>query len=130
MDLNQLMQLANNPQVRQLIKGLVNQLAAGQGGQANAGGLLDQLQKAGMGDQVRSWMSTGPNQEVSAEQITQALGSDRVDALAREAGLPPQEAASDIAQVVPVLVDQASPSGQLDVGALKNVLSQLSTGGR
>jgi uncharacterized protein YidB (DUF937 family) len=75
-------------------------------------------------------MSTGPNQSVSAEQITQALGSDKLDALASASGLPPQEAAKDIAEVMPAIVDHASPSGQLDMGALKDVLSQLSAGPR
>lgn len=112
MDLNQIMQLASNPQVQQLLKGLLGQFTKG-GGQANMAGLVDQLQKGGLGDQVNSWMQQGPNQPVTAAQITDALGTGTVDQLASAAGLPPETAAEDLAQVLPEMVNAATPGGQL-----------------
>lgn len=126
MDLNQLMQLANNPQVRQLIQSLMQQFAGGQGGQANLQGLMNQLQQAGLGDQVQSWLSGGPNQQVTADQMQQALGPN-LDQAAAEAGVAPQDAAKDLAEVVPTVVNEASPNGQLDMNALQDLLKRLST---
>jgi uncharacterized protein YidB (DUF937 family) len=120
MDLNQVMQLANDPQVRQLLSSLFQQ-GKGQG-------LMSQLQQAGLGDQVQSWLSTGPNQPVTGQQIQQALGP-HIDQAAAAAGMAPEEAAGDIAQVVPAVVNEASPNGQLDMGALQDILKQL-TGAR
>ncbi|HEX6682188.1 MAG TPA: YidB family protein [Candidatus Limnocylindrales bacterium] len=128
MDLNQVMQLANNPQVRQLIQGLLQQFMSGQGGQggqANGQALLNQLQQAGLGDQVQSWLSGGPNQAVTGAQLQQALGPG-LDQAAAAAGLPPQEAANDLAEVVPAVVNEASPNGQLDMNALQDILKKLS----
>lgn len=120
MDLNQVMQLANNPQVRQMLQSLLQQFSAGQGGQ----GLMNQLQHAGLGNQVQSWLSNGPNQPVTGQQIQQALGPN-IDQAAAAAGMAPDEAAGDIAKVVPAVVNEASPNGQLDMNALQGILKQL-----
>lgn len=121
MDLNQVMQLANNPQVRQLLQSLLQQFSGGQGG---GQGLMNQLQQAGLGDQVQSWLSSGPNQPVSGQQIQQALGPS-IDQAAAAAGMAPDQAANDVAKVVPAVVNEASPNGQLDMGALQDILKQL-----
>jgi uncharacterized protein YidB (DUF937 family) len=123
MDLNQLMQLAGDPQVRQLLQSLLQQFSQGQGAQGGQG-LMSQLQKAGLGDQVQSWLSTGPNQPVTGQQMQQALGPN-IDQAAAAAGMPPEKAAGDLAQVVPAVVNEASPNGQLDMNALQGILKQL-----
>lgn len=125
MDLNQVMQLAGNPQVRQLLQSLLQQFAGGQGPQGGAG-LMNQLQQAGLGDQVQSWLSGGPNKPVTADQMQQALGPN-LDQAAAAAGVPPQDAAKDLAEVVPTVVNEASPNGQLDMGALQDLLKKLTT---
>ncbi|WP_020519845.1 YidB family protein [Catelliglobosispora koreensis] len=114
MDLNQIMQLAQNPQVQQLLKGLLNQFMSGKGGgQANLQGLVSQLQQSGLGDQVNSWVAGGPNQEVSGKQIQEALGAGTLDQLAAQAGLPPEQAADDLAALLPEVVNAATPNGSM-----------------
>src|SRR5262249_49500525 len=54
----------------------------------NLQGIVDQLQKGGLGDQVKSWLSDGPNMKVTPEQIRAALGSDQVRQLAQQFGVP------------------------------------------
>lgn len=112
MDLEQIMKLAQNPQIQQLLKGLLGQLNSG-GGQANVQGLVDQFNKAGLGDQVQSWVSNGPNQSISPQQVQQALGTSAIDQAAAQAGIPPEQAANDLAKVLPEVVNAASPKGQL-----------------
>jgi uncharacterized protein YidB (DUF937 family) len=95
-------------------------------GAGGLGGVLDQLQASGLGDQVQSWIGTGQNKKVSAQQIQQALGDDGVAAVANKAGVSKDEAASGIAEVLPQLVDKLTPDGKLpDLGPVDDLLKKL-----
>jgi uncharacterized protein YidB (DUF937 family) len=76
-------------------------------------GLLQAFQQHGMGDAVQSWISTGQNQQVSSEQVNQALGHDQVQQVAQQAGVSKEEASSGIASLLPQIVDKLTPNGQV-----------------
>ena len=99
---------------------VIGSLLQGQGGAGGAAGglgaLLQQLQQGGLGDAAQSWVSTGPNLPVSADQLQSALGADRIDALAQQVGLPAGDLSSQLAQFLPQVVDQLTPGGQLPEG--------------
>ena len=76
-------------------------------------GIVSQLEQGGLGEKVRSWIGTGPNQPVSGDQIHQALGSDMVAKLAAQFGMSPQDLSAKLAEILPKAVDQASPNGKL-----------------
>ncbi|WP_229218592.1 YidB family protein [Rugamonas brunnea] len=122
-----------------LLDQLVGQVAAAAGGQSqdgapqgtliagvmtmidNAGGvpaLLAQLQASGLGEHVASWIGTGTNLPVSAGQLAEALGAGQLAQVAQQAGVEPEHAASGLAQLLPQLIDQLSPGGQLHEGDL------------
>ncbi len=65
------------------------------------GSLVDVFNRAGLGDVVSSWISTGKNLPVSAEQIQSVLGSEQVRELAAKAGIDPARASEAIAQILP-----------------------------
>jgi uncharacterized protein YidB (DUF937 family) len=73
-------------------------------------GLLQQFQSSGLADQVKSWVSTGANQPVTADQVQQALGN-QVSALAQQSGGSMQNVAQSLATMLPQLVDQLTPQG-------------------
>jgi uncharacterized protein YidB (DUF937 family) len=52
------------------------QLLGGGSRGSGLGGLVQALQKNGLGDVVSSWISTGQNLPISAEQIQRGLGQD------------------------------------------------------
>ncbi len=79
-------------------------------------GLLDQFNQAGLGDAVKSWIGTGANQSISAADVQRVLGSDLVKNIASRAGVSHSDAASQLASVLPQLVDKLSPGGQLPQG--------------
>src|SRR4051794_1391847 len=82
----------------------------------NAGGLqgiLQQLQSSGIADQVASWIGTGENAPVSGNQIAEALGTDSVTQIAQHAGIAPEHAAAGLAQLLPQIIDQLTPGGQV-----------------
>jgi uncharacterized protein YidB (DUF937 family) len=75
--------------------------------------LLEKLQQGQLGDVVGSWLGKGSNQAIGGADIQQALGSDSIDQLAGKLGVDPQKASEILAQLLPNVVDKASPEGQL-----------------
>ena len=47
------------------------------------GGLIKQFQQKGFGDTIDTWINTGANQDISSNQVSDALGRDVVDELSR-----------------------------------------------
>jgi uncharacterized protein YidB (DUF937 family) len=90
------------------------------GAQGGLGGLVSKFQQAGLGDAVGSWIGTGDNQAVSGDQITQALGQDTISDLASKLGMGHGDAAGQLAQVLPGLINHLTPSGQAPAGGLGN----------
>ena len=80
----------------------------------NLQGLVTQLQQGGLDQQVKSWLGSGANLPVSADQIRAALGSDQVRHLAAQFGLPVDQTLDFLSQHLPTVVDQASPNGTLE----------------
>jgi uncharacterized protein YidB (DUF937 family) len=85
----------------------------GNGGQGGLSAIVAKLQQAGLADQVKSWIGTGENLPISAQQLQQVLGSDMVKQLAGRFGIPVDQLSTVLAQVLPTAVDHASPSGTL-----------------
>ena len=79
----------------------------------NLQGIVNQLQQSGLGDQVKSWLGSGGNMPVSAEQLKAALGNDQVRQLAEQFGVPVDQALKLLSEHLPGVVDQASPNGTL-----------------
>ena len=86
------------------------------------GGLVDKLQKGGLGNLVNSWIGPGQNQSVSPNQLGPALGPDIIKTLAQRSGLSEEELIRQLSQVLPGLVDKLTPNGRLPTLA---ELSQL-----
>jgi uncharacterized protein YidB (DUF937 family) len=77
------------------------------------GGLLDKLQKGGLGSAANSWVGSGQNQPVPPGQLGSALGSDIIKTLAQRSGLSEEELTKQLSQVLPSLVDKLTPQGRL-----------------
>jgi len=82
------------------------------------GGLIQSFQQGGLGDIVNSWVSTGHNLPISAEQIQSVLGGSTLQDLAAKLGVSPQQASGSLAEVLPNLVDKLTPQGQVPQGDL------------
>ncbi|MEZ5657548.1 MAG: YidB family protein [Burkholderiaceae bacterium] len=108
---------------------LTNMLASSNEG-SGLGQLVQQFQQNGLGDAIQSWIGSGQNMPVSADQIMQALGADRVGAMAQQAGIDPGQASGQLADMLPQLIDKLTPngempSGDLDLSAVSSVLGSL-----
>jgi uncharacterized protein YidB (DUF937 family) len=93
-------------------------------------GLQQKFQANDLGHIFSSWVSTGANQPISPEQLTQTLGHDNVQQIAQQAGVSHGEAASALAQLLPALINKLTPNGTAPTGnALQQGLSGLLSGG-
>ena len=77
------------------------------------GGLMKQFQQKGLGDTIDSWVNRGKNKDITSRQVSDALGSDVVDQLSRRTGLSRDEVISELAKVLPNVVDRMTPDGRL-----------------
>lgn len=122
-----------------LLKVVIAMLANGQGqGQGGAGGglgdLIGKFTQGGLGDVIGSWVGPGQNAPISGGQLTEVLGSDMISDLAAQLGLSHEEAAGQLSQVLPQVVDRLTPQGRAPEGGLGGMddlmaqLSQLSQG--
>lgn len=83
--------------------------------QQNGGlqGILARFQQAGYGAQADSWVSTGQNQPISPEALSQVLGRGQVGEIAQQLGLSHGDAAGGLASMLPQLIDKLTPQGQV-----------------
>ena len=103
---------AQNPQLVQAVMSLISN----DGPVGGLPGLMAKFQQAGMGNVISSWLSTGHNQAISGEQLSNVLGSGPLSQIASQLGVGPGAAAGQLAQVLPGLIDQLSPRGEAPQG--------------
>jgi uncharacterized protein YidB (DUF937 family) len=110
---------SGNPLATSLLQMIQNQPGGLQG-------MLQSFHEKGLGSLVSSWVSTGQNLPVSADQVQQVLGSGTVQELAAKAGISPDMAGSAISQMLPTLVDKLTPNGQVgDHSSIMDIASGL-----
>ena len=76
-------------------------------------GLVTNFQKNGLSDVVSSWISTGKNLPISADQIQRVFGNQQVSQIAQRVGIEPEKVTTTLASVLPGLVDKLTPNGKL-----------------
>lgn len=81
-------------------------------------GLLKSFQDKGLGEIAASWVSTGQNQPITAAQILKVIGSDRLASISQKFGLSPDAVTTGLAQMLPHVIDNLSPNGQLPANHL------------
>ncbi|HKH02889.1 MAG TPA: YidB family protein, partial [Bradyrhizobium sp.] len=96
--------------------GLGGLLAGGAAGSVLSGGLgdlLKQFQQNGQGDAASSWVSNGPNKQISPDDLGRALGSDQINALAAQSGLSREELLAGLSRLLPDVVNHLTPEGRV-----------------
>ena len=96
-------------------------------------GLASLFQSHGLGQVMNGWTSSGLNSSVSPSQVQQVLGSAPIAAFAQRLGIPQEQAASHLAQLLPHVVDHLTPDGSIPAdgtsaqggASAENVISEL-----
>ena len=76
-------------------------------------GLLSAFQQQGLGGVVSSWVGSGPNEAVAPQQVQNAVGDSQIEDVAAKAGISKEDASSQIAQLLPGIIDHLTPNGQV-----------------
>jgi uncharacterized protein YidB (DUF937 family) len=77
------------------------------------GAVLGKFQKQGYSQQAASWVSTGENQSMPRQAIDDVVGLDELSRLSQQLGVPEQEVANGFAQILPEMVSQLTPQGDV-----------------
>lgn len=132
-----------------LLDSVVGMLGAAQGGSAGGGnadllnavvgmlangsqhggldGLVRGFEQAGLGNVIGSWIGSGQNLPVSADQLSNVLGGAGgvLGQLAQQTGMSHGDLAGQLSQMLPEVVNQLTPNGQAPQGGLGDVASIL-----
>jgi len=95
-----------------ILRGVIGMVAGG--GLAK---VLGAFKDKGMGAQADSWVSTGDNQPLTADQVRAALTPEQLQAIADKAGISVDEAADQVAAALPEVVNHVTPDGQVPADA-------------
>lgn len=90
-------------------------------------GILDKFKQAGLGDLAASWIGTGSNMPITAEQIANVLGNDAITTMATKFGMTSEELSSQIAQNLPSIINKMTPNGEVpaDSGNLLSMVMKM-----
>lgn len=106
------------------VMGLINNPNGG-----GLAGLLEQFKTGGLGHLADSWVGTGQNLPISAEQIQSALGSEQIQQMAAKVGIAPETLSGQLAKLLPQAVDKVTPDGTVpDPSTLQQGLGGLLKG--
>lgn len=95
--------------------------ASGAGGLGGLAGLAEQFQRGGMGEVMNSWIGTGQNQSISPDALGNVLGGDLLGKLTQQTGMGQSDLLGQLSQLLPQLVDKATPEGRIPEGGLGDI---------
>ena len=76
-------------------------------------GLLEKFKASALGHLADSWVGTGENLPITADQVSKVLGSGLIQQLAAKAGLSTDALSGQLAQLLPQVIDKLTPNGSL-----------------
>ena len=75
--------------------------------------VLEKFRQKGMVRQTQSWVDTGENQPLDEQSVEQVVGRDELAQMAQPLGVPEEQVAQALAEIMPEMVDKMTPQGQL-----------------
>jgi uncharacterized protein YidB (DUF937 family) len=77
------------------------------------GAVLKRFQQKGYDRQAQTWVATGANDPIDEQAVEQVVGHDELAQIAQRLGVPEQQVAQAFAEIMPEMVNQLTPDGQL-----------------
>lgn len=92
-------------------------------------GLLQQFRAKGLGHLADSWVGTGQNLPLEADQVQSVFGQEQIRQMAAKAGIAPEALSAKLAELLPQVIDKATPNGSIpDQNSLQQGLGNLLQG--
>lgn len=99
-----------------LMSGIRSLMGGSSSGNLLSNGLSDlvqQFRNSGHEDKADSWVSKGPNKEITPSQLEEVLGAERIAWLEQQTGMPRDQLLAALSKELPNAVDRMTPDGQL-----------------
>jgi len=118
--------IMKNPQILSAAIAMLNPKDPSVGGGGGLADVVSAFNKGGLGDVMSSWVGGGPNKSVDPGALAGVLGPEILGQFAQKAGIGQADAGSALASVLPELINQITPQGQVPQGnALDGALGSL-----
>ncbi|ABR75077.1 hypothetical protein CBG46_07470 [Actinobacillus succinogenes] len=111
---------ANSTSRGSVITDVLGSLLKNQGGME---GVFNQLQKGGLEDLLNSWIGTGQNKPMNANQVNDVFGDETISNVAQQAGVEKTQAQDILSQALPQIIDMLTPNGR-EGGVRPEVIGQ------
>jgi len=95
------------------ITSALGKLLEGGAGQAGLAGIITAMQGKGLGSIAESWLGDGKNAEISADQVKDILGKDKVAAMASQLNTDEGSLLAGLKEALPQIIDKSSRGGSL-----------------
>lgn len=90
------------------------------------GAVLDRFRQNGLGAQAASWVSTEQNAPLQPQDVHKVVGQDEINSMAQQLGVPPDQVAHGLSQILPQVIDKVSPEGAVPHDADQRIESGMS----
>ena len=70
---------------------------------------------------MKSWIGAGQNQPISPDELGGVLGEDMLGKLTQQAGMNQGDLLGQLSQMLPQMVDRATPDGHIPEGGLGDI---------
>ncbi len=109
-----------NPQIIEGIKKIIED----NGGVA---GLVQKFKDKGFADVASSWIGTGENTAIGADDVLKVLGKESVSELATNVGMDTETTAGLVSNLLPIVIDKLSPDGNEPKDDVASQLTSLAS---
>jgi OOP family OmpA-OmpF porin len=77
------------------------------------GGFIDKFKSAGLVREASAWLGNPNAAALSTPQVEQVLGGNAINAIAQKVGIPASAASAAVGYLMPKLIGQLTPNGQV-----------------
>lgn len=79
------------------------------------GEIVGKFQSSGgdLAKMAKSWLGDGDNDSISASQIKEVIGGDKIAEFAKKLGIGADDAGEKLSEILPELIDKSSQGGNL-----------------
>ncbi len=94
-------------------------------GNLDLGSIVSGLQEKGLGSVVESWLGDGDNESISADQVKELFGSEKVSEIASQLNTDEGSVLDGLSEALPQILDKSSSGGSLldSIGGIDGVMN-------
>lgn len=102
-------------------------LLGGSDGKPDLGGLVTAMQGKGLGSIAESWLGDGDNANISADQVREVVGNDKITTMAAQLDTDEDSLLDGLKDALPQIIDKSSSGGSLldSAGSLMGMAKKL-----